>query len=677
MVSKKDIKESYNSLKEEINRHNFLYHNKDNPEISDTEYDKLFLKLLKLENEHNFLDKNGSPSSRVGDTPQSNLKEFIHEVPMLSLDNAFESEDLFDFEKRILNKIKDKNLHYSCEPKIDGVAVSLIYERGILVKAGTRGDGEQGEDITHNVKTIKQIPLELNGSYHPNKIEIRGEIFCEKTEFDKLNAQYLKSNQKTFANPRNFVAGSIRQLNPEIAAARPLKIQIHSLGFVDQNYSFKSHQGMLNTFSNWNLPINPDIKLVKSINDVILYCEKLTRKREALNYEIDGVVIKIDNLSVQKELGFSSRSPKWAIAKKFKAEEGSTQVVAVNFQMGRTGTLTPVAQLKPVKLGGVTISNATLHNMDEIERLDLRIGDYVKIKRAGDVIPKVIEVEKKKRKEKNKKILSPSNCPCCAKGLSFFEELTPNLDLSNISSKNLNCYGYSQFKENLKHFVSRQAMDIDGLGSKTIDQMVDKKIIKSVKDLYLLKEESFKQLDGFAEKSINNLINSINKSKKIKLSNFIYALGIKEIGLETSKNLSKRFKTLENIFNASIDDFIAVDDIGEVASSNLYGFFSYELNQKFLREMTDLGFELKAEKNLSSSSMLLSKKIAITGKLSSISRDQLKSDLEELGVKVVSSISKNTDYVIVGDDAGSKLNKAEALNIEIIYDKDLSSFLKQ
>ena len=676
MVSKKDIKESYNSLKEEINRHNFLYHNKDNPEISDTEYDKLFLKLLKLENEHNFLDKNGSPSSRVGDTPQSNLKEFIHEVPMLSLDNAFESEDLFEFEKRILNKIKDKNLNYSCEPKIDGVAVSLIYERGILVKAGTRGDGEQGEDITHNVKTIKQIPLELNGSHHPNKIEIRGEIFCEKNEFDKLNAQYLKSNQKTFANPRNFVAGSIRQLNSEIAAARPLKIQIHSLGFVDQNYSFKSHQDMLNTFSNWNLPINPDIKLVNSINDVILYCEKLTKKRDALNYEIDGAVIKIDNLSIQKELGFSSRSPKWAIAKKFKAEEGSTQVVAVNFQMGRTGTLTPVAQLKPVKLGGVTISNATLHNMDEIERLDLRIGDFVKIKRAGDVIPKVIKVDKKKRKEKNKKILSPSNCPCCAKELSYFEELTPNLDLSNISSKNLNCYGYSQFKENLKHFVSRQAMDIDGLGSKTIDQMVDKKIIKSIKDLYLLNEESFKQLDGFAEKSINNLINSINKSKKTKLSNFIYALGIKEIGLETSKNLSKRFKTLENIFHASVDDFIAVDDIGEVASSNLYSFFSYELNKKFLREMTDLGFELKEEKNLSSSSMLLSKKIAITGKLSSISRDKLKSDLEELGVKGVSSISKNTDYVIVGDDAGSKLDKAKALNIEIIYDKDLSSFLK-
>ncbi|RZP00576.1 MAG: NAD-dependent DNA ligase LigA, partial [Gammaproteobacteria bacterium] len=493
---------------------------------------------------------------------------------------------------------------------------------------------------------------------------------------DKLNAQYLKSNQKTFANPRNFVAGSIRQLNSEIAAARPLKIQIHSLGFVDQNYSFKSHQDMLNTFSNWNLPINPDIKLVNSINDVILYCEKLTKKRDALNYEIDGAVIKIDNLSIQKELGFSSRSPKWAIAKKFKAEEGSTQVVAVNFQMGRTGTLTPVAQLKPVKLGGVTISNATLHNMDEIERLDLRIGDFVKIKRAGDVIPKVIKVDKKKRKEKNKKILSPSNCPCCAKELSFFEELTPNLDLSNISSKNLNCYGYSQFKENLKHFVSRQAMDIDGLGSKTIDQMVDKKIIKSIKDLYLLNEESFKQLDGFAEKSINNLINSINKSKKTKLSNFIYALGIKEIGLETSKNLSKRFKTLENIFHASVDDFIAVDDIGEVASSNLYSFFSYELNKKFLREMTDLGFELKEEKNLSSSSMLLSKKIAITGKLSSISRDKLKSDLEELGVKVVSSISKNTDYIIVGDDAGSKLEKAKALNIEIIYDKDLSSFLK-
>ena len=483
MASKKEIKEKHVSLKNEINHHNFLYHNKDQPEITDNEYDQLFQELLKLENDYVFLDKSDSPTSRVGDTPQSDLKEFLHEAPMLSLDNAFEPEDLYDFEKRTFNKIKKQTLFYSCEPKIDGVAVSLIYEKGKFIKAGTRGDGEQGEDITHNVKTIKQIPLMLNGKNHPDKIEIRGEIYCEKTAFDKFNKEYAKSGQKTFANPRNFVAGSIRQLNPEIAAARPLKIQLHSLGYVDQKNFFKSHQEMLNTFLSWNLPINPDTELVNSIEEVISYCDRLTNKREALNYEIDGVVIKIDDVFLQQELGFSSRSPKWSIAKKFKAEEGTTEVLSVNFQMGRTGALTPVANLKPVKLGGVTISNATLHNMDEVERLDIRIGDFVKVKRAGDVIPKVIKVEKNKRNNKTQKIKQPTHCSSCSRPIAFFEGLTPNLDLARLKNEDHSCYGYSQFKETLKHFVSRQAMDIDGLGSKTIDQMVDKGIIKSIKDL--------------------------------------------------------------------------------------------------------------------------------------------------------------------------------------------------
>tara|TARA_B100000242_G_scaffold63997_1_gene39250 strand:+ start:3827 stop:5869 length:2043 start_codon:yes stop_codon:yes gene_type:complete len=677
MASKKEIKEKHVSLKNEINHHNFLYHNKDQPEITDNEYDQLFQELLKLENDYVFLDKSDSPTSRVGDTPQSDLKEFFHEAPMLSLDNAFEPEDLYDFEKRTFNKIKKQTLFYSCEPKIDGVAVSLIYEKGKFIKAGTRGDGEQGEDITHNVKTIKQIPLMLNGKNHPDKIEIRGEIYCEKTAFDNFNKEYAKSGQKTFANPRNFVAGSIRQLNPEIAAARPLKIQLHSLGYVDQKNFFKSHQEMLNTFLSWNLPINPDIELVNSIEEVISYCDRLTNKREALNYEIDGVVIKIDDVFLQQELGFSSRSPKWSIAKKFKAEEGTTEVLSVNFQMGRTGALTPVANLKPVKLGGVTISNATLHNMDEVERLDIRIGDFVKVKRAGDVIPKVIKVEKNKRNNKTQKIKQPTHCSSCSRPIAFFEGLTPNLDLARLKNEDQSCYGYSQFKETLKHFVSRQAMDIEGLGSKTIDQMVDKGIIKSIKDLYLLRKESFRDLDGFAEKSINNLLSSINKSKNIKLSNFIYALGIKEIGLETSKNLSKRFLTIENIYSATVDDFISVDDIGEVASSNLHAFFSDKSNIKFLKEIINLGFKLEAEKVLSRNSKIEDKKIAITGKLSSISRDELKSKLEDLGVKVVNSISKNTDYIIVGSDAGSKLAKAKALNIEIISDEDLDSFLTQ
>ena len=345
--------------------------------------------------------------------------------------------------------------------------------------------------------------------------------------------------------------------------------------------------------------------------------------------------------------------------------------------MGRTGALTPVANLKPVKLGGVTISNATLHNMDEVERLDIRIGDFVKVKRAGDVIPKVIKVEKNKRNNKTQKIKQPTHCSSCSRPIAFFEGLTPNLDLARLKNEDHSCYGYSQFKETLKHFVSRQAMDIDGLGSKTIDQMVDKGIIKSIKDLYLLEKESFRDLDGFAEKSINNLLSSINKSKNIKLSNFIYALGIKEIGLETSKNLSKRFLTIENIFSATVDDFIAVDDIGEVASSNLHAFFSDKSNIKFLKEIINLGFNLEAEKVLSRNSKIKDKKIAITGKLSSISRDELKSKLEDLGVKVVNSISKNTDFVIVGSDAGSKLAKAKALNIEIISDEDLDSFLTQ
>ena len=377
MVSKRDIKDQHTDLKKEITYHNDKYHVDDSPEISDREYDLLFKKLKDLESKYSFLDVSDSPTNQVGGVKLSELKEFVHELPMLSLDNAFDEQDLFDFEKRNLNKLKDSVLFdYIVEPKIDGIAISLLYEDGVLIKAGTRGDGAVGEDVTHNVLTIKGIPTKLNSKNRkiPKKIEIRGEIYCEKTAFDKFNKEYLKTDEKTFANPRNFVAGSIRQLNPEIAASRPLKIQLHSLGYVDQENFFKSHQEMLKTFLSWNLPINPDAKLVGSIEEVLSYCEKLTNKREALNYEIDGVVIKIDDVSIQKKLGFSSRSPKWSIAKKFKAEEGTTEVLSVNFQMGRTGSLTPVATLKPVKLGGVTISNATLHNMDEVERLDIRIG---------------------------------------------------------------------------------------------------------------------------------------------------------------------------------------------------------------------------------------------------------------------------------------------------------------
>ena len=678
MVSQSDIKKRHKDLIELINHHNYLYHNKDNPEVSDQKYDSLFKELIELERNNIFLDSSNSPSSRVGDKPESELEEFIHEIPMLSLDNAFSNEDLYDFEKRCISNLATKDFSFFCEPKIDGIAVSLVYENGNFVKAGTRGDGDKGEDITHNAKTIRQIPLTLKtikSIKHPSKIEIRGEIFSNLKDFSLFNEQYSKSGFKAFANPRNFVAGSMRQLNPEVAAARPLKIQLHSVGFISDKDLFSSHSDMINIFSEWGLPTSKEAKRIENLNDAINYCDEITFARDKLEYEIDGVVLKIDQKSLQNELGFSSRSPKWAIAKKFKAEEGSTEVLSVSFQMGRTGSLTPVANLKPVKLGGVTISNATLHNMDEIERLDLRIGDTVNIKRAGDVIPKIISVVKAKRVNKSSIISSPDKCPCCQNEISFFESQTPSLNIDHLERNDKNCFGLDQFKESLKHYVSRQAMDIDGLGVKTLNLLVNEGKVSSVIDLYKLSPSDMVGLEGFADKSINKLIDSIKKSKNIKLSNFIYSLGIKEIGIETSKNLSREFKNLKNLYTASIEDFLLVDDVGEVASNNLFNFFSSKKYINLLNQFIELGFSFEKESPQESEGYLSGKVIVITGKLNEFSRDDLKIILEKNGAKVQNTISKKTSFLIVGSDAGSKLEKALKLNIEVIKDSDINEFL--
>ena len=678
MVSQNDIKQRHKELIELINHHNYLYHNKDNPEVTDQKYDSLFKELIELERENSFLDSSNSPSSRVGDRPESELEEFIHEIPMLSLDNAFSAEDLYDFEKRCISKISTQTFSYFCEPKIDGIAVSLVYENGNFIKAGTRGDGEKGEDITHNAKTIRQIPLTLKTSTktkHPSKIEIRGEIFTNLKDFKLLNQEYSKLGLKTFANPRNFVAGSMRQLNPEVAAARPLKIQLHSVGFISDKDFFSSHSGMLKTFSDWGLPISEEAKCIDNLKSALKYCDEITSFRDNLDYEIDGVVLKIDQKIIQNELGFSSRSPKWAIAKKFEAEEGSTEVLSVSFQMGRTGSLTPVANLKPVKLGGVTISNATLHNMDEVQRLDLRIGDTVNLKRAGDVIPKIISVEKTKRKNKSLVISSPNICPCCKNDLLFFESQTPSLNTKHLKGNDKNCYGLDQFKESLRHYVSRQAMDIDGLGVKTLNLLVNEGKVSSVIDLYKLLPSDMIGLEGFADKSINKLIDSIKKSKNIKLSNFIYSLGIKEIGIETSKNLSREFKNLKNFYTASIEDFLLVDDVGEVASTNLFNFFSNKKYLNLLNQFIELGFSFEEESLQDLNGNLSGKIIVITGKLSEFSREDLKVILEKNGAKVQNTISKKTSYLIVGSDAGSKLEKALKLNIKVIKDSDINNFL--
>tara|TARA_E500000081_G_scaffold144014_1_gene164324 strand:- start:11 stop:1312 length:1302 start_codon:yes stop_codon:yes gene_type:complete len=433
---------------------------------------------------------------------------------------------------------------------------------------------------------------------------------------------------------------------------------------------------MLKVFSNWGLPINKEARLVNNLHEVIKYCEEITKKRHNLDYEIDGIVIKIDNSKNQQDLGFSSRSPKWAIAKKFKAEEGTTKIQSVSFQMGRTGALTPVANLKPVKIGGVTISNATLHNMDEVVRLDLRIGDTVNIKRAGDVIPKIISVDKSKRKKNSQIILAPTNCPSCGRETSFFEKLTPSLTSELLENDDKSCYGFDQFKETLKHFVSRKAMDIDGLGEKTLNLLVNKDLIVSITDIFNLSKKDFINLDGFAEKSINKLLESIETSKTVKLSNFIYSLGIKEIGIETSKNLSRTFKKIENLYSASLDDFLLIEDVGEVVSRNLLEFFGNHENVSLINRFIELGLNLVPDEAILKNGLLSEKIVVITGKLSNYSRDQLKNILENKGAKVQNSLSKKTNYLIVGEDAGSKLIKAKELNIEIINDNELNRFIE-
>ncbi|OUW08446.1 MAG: hypothetical protein CBD19_02935 [Gammaproteobacteria bacterium TMED159] len=678
MAKSLKVEKEYQALKEELNKHNDLYHNQDSPEISDQDFDQLFRNLLDLENKYPELKTLDSPSERVGFIPVSDLKPFKHKLPMLSLDNAFSETDIDDFQKRLLNKLKrDENLTFSCEPKIDGIAICLVYEDGILIKAGTRGDGLSGEEVTHNIKTIKQIPLKLFKSEFsfPSEIEIRGEIYVEKNDFDLTNKRYEDEGQKVFANPRNFAAGSMRQLDPKIANDRPLKIFCHSLGYVSMENSFKNHSSVIEAFKSWGLPTCPEISLESSLFEVNQAYKKIADTREILPYEIDGVVIKVNDLSIQKELGFSSRAPRWAIARKFEAEQAETIINSISFQMGRTGALTPVANLKPVKVGGVTISNATLHNMDEIERLDVRENDHVLVKRAGDVIPKIVSVIIEKRQGKEKKIKLPVKCSFCNNETSSFEKNTPCLDISHLKITDQGCFGISQFKESLKHFVSRNAMDIEGLGSKTLDSLINKEMLISIQDLFKLKKEQLLSLEGFAEKSAENLINSISKSLDTELYRFIYALGIKEIGLQTSKNLAKRFSSLDQIKKGSYEDFIDIEDIGEVASENLVKFFSNKRYLKILEEFIELGANFKVRKIVTEETHLTGKKIVITGKFNNFSRNDLKNSLEKKGAKVASSVSKNTDFLISGSEPGSKIDKANNLGIQIVYENQIPNLL--
>ena len=705
----------YISIQKTIRSYDYEYYILDDPSVPDHEYDKLFAELKQIESEHPEWITPESPSQRVGIKPENDFATFKHFQQMLSLANAFNEEDLNNFHDRILkNLATDKQIDYFCEPKMDGAAVSLIYEEGILVRGVTRGDGNLGEDITSNIRTIRSIPLTLKESKNPFPalIEVRGEVFISKPDFDVLNLNAEKNGEKAFANPRNAAAGSLRQLDPVVTSSRPLAFFAHGIGSC-QGKEFVDLQEIFSAFSSWGLPVNNLNKLASSIDECLKYFNDIESSRDSIPFEIDGVVFKVNELSLQKQLGEIARSPRWAIAHKFPAEEVHTEIEKIEFQVGRTGILTPVAKLKTVNVGGVNVSNCTLHNFDELRRLDPRVGDGAVIKRAGDVIPKMVKVIPKKNNRADA-VKAPKKCPSCqsATTLNYQSEWTI-IDTSKSKpvkkfssnyeaqkfvesnhSANLNvleerletpfikCSGGNScpeiFQGKFTHFVSRKAMDIDGLGQEILLTLINKKFITDFADIYSLKEHraALERLERFGEKSVDNLIKSIDKSASIELYRLVFSLGIEEVGETTARNLANVFGSIEAIQESSFEDLIAVPDIGPRVAAKITDYFADTENIDSLEELLPFLSIINPDFNASKKDMkFLGFQIAITGKISPMSRDEVKNLLMSKGAKVTSSISKKTDYLIAGENAGSKLDKAKSLGVRIVEADDLNAFI--
>ena len=656
------------SLRKAINHHNKLYHALDNPEIPDSDYDSLVERLENLEREYGLLS-DSSPSLSVGSAPLNKFAEVKHQIPMLSLDKVFEEEGLRNFSKRI-NKLldTDKQVTYSCEPKIDGIAVSLFYKDGELKQASTRGDGKTGEDITHNVLGVTCIPKSIKMKKTKSQLEVRGEIFLSKLDFNEINDKARKEGQKLFVNPRNTAAGTIRQLDPERAAKVPLQMFCYGVG-VNQGISLPENLGeIFDELKKLGFPVNKDIKTASSIEGCVNYCLDLYTRRDLLDYEIDGAVIKVDSLISQSMIGENIKAPRWAIAYKFPAEEKITKVLDVEFQVGRTGTITPVARLEPVFVGGVTVSNTTLHNMDEIQRLGLSIGDEVIVRRAGDVIPKVVRVVGSKKKRETTSIATPSHCPVCKS------------PIEKDGAVLLRCTGGSlcsaQRKEMLKHFASRSALNIEGLGNKLIEQFVDEGLIKDAADIFKLNSSVLIQMDRLGKKSAENLLASIDKSKNTTLPKFIYALGIREVGEATAQALAYRYPEIDDLLRATVEDLESIQDIGPTVSSNIVAFFSDVSNLDLIKRLTEVGVVWPV-KSITSSSILAGKTVVLTGTLESLSRQEAKDRLLAIGAKVSGSVSKNTDFVVAGPGAGSKLTKASELGVKTFDEQEFLTLLSQ
>lgn len=666
VIKTSKLREKVLELRKELERHNYRYYALDDPEISDAEYDRLFHELKAIETAHPELITPESPTQRVGAKPLTSFNNITHQIPMLSLDNAFTSEDLEAFVKRIQDKLKIKDIEFTCEPKLDGLAISLMYENGKLVYAATRGDGIQGEDVTLNVRTIKSIPLHLQNNY-PKKLEVRGEIYLPKEGFYALNREAEARGDKLFANPRNAAAGSLRQLDPTITAKRPLNIYCYGYGIVEGYELPKKHSEILNLLKHWGMRICPEIQLRHGAEGCLAFYNEILSKREKLAYEIDGVVYKVNQIELQESLGFVSRAPRWAIAHKFPAQEETTQIEHVDFQVGRTGTLTPVARLYPVQVGGATVSNATLHNMDEIERKDVRISDTVIVRRAGDVIPEVVSVILSKRPIHAKKIILPTACPVCG------SEVT-RIKGEAAARCNAGLFCSAQRKQAIIHFASRKALNIEGLGDKLIEQLVDSQLIKTPADLYHLTKVQLAELERMGEKSAQNIMYALEKSKATTLNRFIYALGIREVGEATALLLAQHFGSLENLMNANEEELLTIQDVGPIVAQHIRAFFHEHHNREVINALEQAGVNWPDMlKKADLSHFFSGKTVVLTGTLSSMSREEATEKLQALGAKVAKSVSSKTDYLIAGEDAGSKLKKAQELNITILSDKDFKA----
>ena len=669
-LTPKKILEEYKNLVAELNQHNHRYYVLDNPSVPDSEYDRQMRKLQDMEVSHPDIATEDSPTQRVGGMALQSFSQIKHGLPMLSLDNAFSDAELQDFERKVKDRLNQTtDIEYVCEPKLDGAAVSILYRDGVLVYGATRGDGNVGEDITANVRTIKSVPLKLQGDNIPHLLEVRGEIYLPKVGFDALNEAARAVGGKSFVNPRNAAAGSLRQLDSKVTASRPLEMCAYSVGQYQAERTPTTHQDMLQALCGWGFKLNDYVETVTGVDACADYYQRLAKRRNKLPYDIDGIVYKVNELALQERLGFVAKAPRWAIARKFPAQEEMTQLLGVEFQVGRTGAITPVARLEPVFVGGVTVSNATLHNRDEIERLGVRIGDVVIIRRAGDVIPQIAKVVLEKRPLDAEVIVFPERCPVCQSSVQ-----------RNTGEAVARCSGGlfcgAQIKEAIKHFASRKAMDIDGLGDKLVELMVDKAIIFSVADLYELDESRLVGLERMAEKSVANLVAAIDVSKETTLAKFLYALGIREVGEATAQTLANNFGAIEMIAQSSVEELLEIDDIGPVVARHIANFFRNPDNLSIIEALRNAGVKWPDIDLLSQGAQPLKGQTwVLTGGMQIMSRAEAKDALQALGAKVASSVSAKTSQVVAGPGAGSKLTKAENLGIAVMDEAELMAFL--